>query len=69
MTATRLDLTKRVGSVLAAADGARLAFAEAGVAPDIADGLIPFTPLALARLLLAKTALPHQQPAKKRGTS
>ncbi|HUK08706.1 MAG TPA: AAA family ATPase [Stellaceae bacterium] len=68
MTATRLDLTHRLGSVLAAAEGARLAFAEAGVSADIADGLIPFAPLALARLLLAKTALPHQQPAKRRGT-
>jgi flagellar biosynthesis protein FlhF len=69
LTVTRLDLTHRLGSVLAAAEGARLAFADAGIAPDIADGLIPFNPLALARLLLAKTALPHQQPTKRRGTS
>jgi flagellar biosynthesis protein FlhF len=69
MAVTRLDLTHRLGSVLAAAEGARLGFAEAGIAPDIADGLIPFTPATLARLLLAKTILPHQQPIKRRGTS
>src|SRR5579864_893675 len=69
MIVTRLDLTHRFGSVLAAADGADLGFAEAGVSANIVDGLVPFNPMTLARLLLAKTTLPHQQPAKRRGTS
>jgi len=69
MLVTRLDLTHRLGSILAAAEGARLAFAEAGIAPDIADGLVPMTSTLLARLLLARTALPDQQPIKRRGTS
>lgn len=51
---TQLDATRRLGSVLAIAEMARLAFAEAGVAPDIADGIMPFTPELLAHLLLPK---------------
>ena len=54
MIVTRLDAVQRVGALLAAAHGRRLAFAEAGIAPDIADGLVPFTPTVLARLLLPK---------------
>lgn len=69
MTVTRLDLTQRLGSVLAAADGARLAFAEAGISANIADGLVPMSASTLARLLLTKTTFSHQQPAKRRGTS
>jgi len=66
---TRLDLTHRLGSVLAAAAGAKLAFSEAGVAPEIADGLSPFTPLVLARRLLAQSELADHPPLKKRGAS
>jgi len=69
MTVTRLDLTNRLGSVLAAADGAKLAFAEAGTAPEIAEGLVPLNPVALARRLLAQSSAEHQLPLKKRGTS
>jgi len=53
---TRLDLTRRLGSLLAAAEAGGYAFAEVGVAPDIADGLCPLTPLGLARLLLPTAA-------------
>lgn len=52
----RLDATRRLGSVLAVAHASRVSLAEAGIAPDIADGLVPFTPLLLARLLLSKGA-------------
>jgi len=69
MIVTRLDLTNRLGSVLAAAEGAKLAFAEAGTAPEIAEGLVPFNPVTLARRLLAQTPMEHQLPLKKRGTS
>ncbi len=69
MAVTRLDLTHRLGSVLAAADAARLGFAEAGVAPEIADGMIPFNPVVLARRLIAQTQLSPQQPLQKRGAS
>jgi flagellar biosynthesis protein FlhF len=69
MAVTRLDLTHRLGSVLAAAAAARLGFAEAGVAPEIADGMIPFNPVVLARRLIAQTTLSPQQPLQKRGAS
>jgi flagellar biosynthesis protein FlhF len=69
MAVTRLDLTHRLGSVLAAAEAARLGFAEAGVAPEIADGMIPFNPVVLARRLIAQTTLSPQQPMQKRGAS
>jgi flagellar biosynthesis protein FlhF len=51
---TQLDTARRLGSVLAMIEAAQLAFAEAGIAADIADGLLPFTPALLARLLLPK---------------
>ncbi len=53
---TRLDTVRRLGSVIAVAHALSLGLAEAGIAPDIADGLIPFTPKLLARLLLPKGA-------------
>ena len=51
MVATRLDLAKRLGSVLAAADAGRLALSEAGVSPGAADGLVALTPALLASRL------------------
>ena len=53
MVATRLDLTRRFGSVLAAADAGRLTLAEAGIGPGAADGLVPLTPALLAARLTA----------------
>jgi flagellar biosynthesis protein FlhF len=50
LVATRLDLTRRLGGVLAAAS-AGLALAEAGVGPGAADGLLPITPAWLATRL------------------
>ena len=49
MIATRLDVTRRHGSVLWAAQ--HLALAEAGVGPGATDGLVPFTPLLLCSIL------------------
>lgn len=47
LIATRMDLARRIGSVLAAA-ATGLALAEAGVGPGAADGLVPFTPALIA---------------------
>ncbi|MBW4089670.1 MAG: hypothetical protein HIU82_00950 [Proteobacteria bacterium] len=49
MIATRLDLARRLGGVLAAAGV--LALAEAGIGPGAADGLVPLTPALLAARL------------------
>ncbi len=51
LVATRLDLTRRLGGVLAAA-AVGLALTEAGVGPGAADGLQPITPDWLAARLL-----------------
>ena len=50
LIATRLDLSRRLGGVLAAAS-AKLALTEAGVGPGAADGLQPLTPEFLASRL------------------
>ena len=52
LIATRLDMARRLGSVLAAAYAADLAFADFGTTPRIKDGLEPANPRALARLLM-----------------
>jgi len=59
MIATKLDLARRLGSVLSAASTGRLALTEAGVGPGVADGLISFTQDELAARLLAAVPDPH----------
>jgi flagellar biosynthesis protein FlhF len=51
LVATRLDLSRRLGGILAAA-GAGLALTEAGIGSGAADGLLPLTPAWLAARLL-----------------
>ncbi len=53
MIATKLDLARRLGSVLSAADAGHLALTEAGIGPGVADGLIRLTLAELASRLLA----------------
>jgi flagellar biosynthesis protein FlhF len=55
LVATRLDVARRCGALLAAAS-APLAFAGAGVAPTIAHGLLSLDAPILARLLLDRDA-------------
>ncbi len=57
LAATRLDLARRIGAVLAAAD-AGVALAEAGIGPGAADGLVPMTPDLLATRLMRMPQLP-----------
>ncbi len=52
MIVTRLDLARRVGAVLAAANAAKLTLTEAGIGPDAAGGLVPLTPALLASHIL-----------------
>lgn len=51
---TRLDMTRRIGSVVSAAYCSRLSFCAAGVSSNIAKGLATVTPASLARLLLTE---------------
>jgi flagellar biosynthesis protein FlhF len=51
LLASRLDTSRRLGGILAAAHAATLCLTEAGIAPGIADGLVPITPAFLAERL------------------
>jgi flagellar biosynthesis protein FlhF len=51
LVATRLDLARRFGGVLAAAAGGKLTMTEAGTGPGAADGLATLTPALLAQRL------------------
>ena len=53
MVVTKLDVARRLGSVLAAAE-AGLAFTQAGIGPTIGDGLCTLSADGLARLLLRR---------------
>lgn len=53
MVITKLDITRRLGGLLAAAE-AGLAFCGAGIGPTIGDGLRPLTADGLARLMLCR---------------
>ena len=53
LVATRLDQARRLGGILTAAQSGALPLAEAGIAPGAAaEGLVPLTPVLLARRLL-----------------
>lgn len=49
---TRVDMARRLGGLLTAAEIAGLAFSDVGIAPQIANGLATLTPVSLARLLM-----------------
>jgi flagellar biosynthesis protein FlhF len=57
---TRLDLTRRLGSMLAAVYDSRLNFCDVSTTSKVAEGLTPLNPLALARLMM-----PGQERAKR----
>jgi flagellar biosynthesis protein FlhF len=59
LIATRLDVSRRLGGVLAAAAAAQLPLAEAGIGPGAADGLVPLTPDFLAARLLQTGVTRH----------
>lgn len=61
LIATRLDLARRLGGVLAAA-GVGLALAEAGIGPGAADGLVPMTPELLAQRMERAIHPDHGEP-------
>lgn len=66
MIATRLDMSRRFGSLLAAAAAGGLAFAGVGISPFVADGLAALNPLSLARLLLPATAAAAATPSSSK---
>ncbi|MDF1749956.1 MAG: GTPase [Alphaproteobacteria bacterium] len=53
---TGLDMAKKLGSVLSAADAAGISLTDVSMAPEIGAGLTPLNPTMLARLLLPNEA-------------
>jgi len=51
LIATGLDLSRRYGGLLAAAEFGRLAFSDVSATPEIAEGLVALNPVSLARLI------------------
>ncbi|HLF58770.1 MAG TPA: GTP-binding protein [Alphaproteobacteria bacterium] len=56
LVATRLDIARRLGSLLSAADAGRLRFANVSTGPQVGKGLGALNPVSLARLLLPEIA-------------
>ena len=52
LLATRLDMTRRLGAILAAADGGQLMFSEVSLNPHVATGLCAVNPVSMARMIL-----------------
>jgi flagellar biosynthesis protein FlhF len=65
---TRLDMTRRLGSLLAIAYEARLSFSDISATPQVAEGLSPLNSLSLARLLLPNHVQHAARTAKQTGT-
>jgi flagellar biosynthesis protein FlhF len=66
---TRIDVARRHGALLSAANAGELTICGAGIGPSVTDGLKPLNPVALARLLLPETddADDHAVAATARG--
>lgn len=62
LVATQVDISRRLGGILAAADGAGLALAQISVTPYLAHGLAPMNAPVCARLILE----PHDKRAEDR---
>jgi flagellar biosynthesis protein FlhF len=61
LLSTRLDMVRRLGGLLAAADGGGFAFGEVSVSHHVSDSLVPIDAAALANLIVpfeAATAAP-----------
>ncbi|MGE4278241.1 MAG: GTP-binding protein [Magnetospirillum sp.] len=58
---TRLDTTRRLGSMLAAAEAGQLALCDVSASPHVASGLSPISAMSLARLLLPQPPEPEPQ--------
>ncbi len=66
MLITRLDMARRLGSLLGTAHRSRMAFCNASVSSKVAEGLTPLNPVAFARLMMPaedKAARSRPKPA------
>ncbi|OIN87298.1 MAG: hypothetical protein AUJ12_02755 [Alphaproteobacteria bacterium CG1_02_46_17] len=78
MVATRLDMARRLGGLLAAAQQGGLAFADASTTPSVADGLEPLSPRKFASFFFPpakketaddmRTSSSHHTPSRHKTT-
>jgi flagellar biosynthesis protein FlhF len=52
---TRLDMTRRLGSILTAAHAGRLSLSDISITPSVAEGINPINSVSLARLIMPYT--------------
>ena len=62
LIATQVDIARRIGPLLAAADASRLSLAQISVTPYLAKGLSPMHPVILAKLILSSPLTKDAQP-------
>ena len=62
LIATRLDTTRRLGSIMAAADAGPLMFSEVSATPHVVNGVTPISAGTMAYMILPQT--PPAQPAE-----
>ena len=55
MVITRLDMARRLGSILTAAHAGRLSLSDISITPSVAEGINPINPVSLARLIMPYT--------------
>ena len=67
LVVTRLDAARRLGVLLAAAEGGGLALADVGLSPFVAEGLRPLNPVSLARLLVRDPAAAERESVFSKG--
>jgi flagellar biosynthesis protein FlhF len=67
LVATKVDVARRYGGLLAAADGGRLAFAGVGTSPEIASGLGTLRADQLCRLILPASRAELRAPGSADG--
>jgi len=64
MIISRLDMTRRLGGILAAALVGRIAIANVSVNPSVADGLSQINPVSLAHLIIPEDVSDNQSRTK-----
>jgi flagellar biosynthesis protein FlhF len=69
MIATRLDVTRHYGGLLAAAHKSRLGFSGVSITPRIANGLRPINAVSLARLIMPRGAIKRSRKTAPTGAA
>lgn len=62
---TRIDVTRRYGSIVAAADAAGMMLGDVSLSPFVAEGMKTINPVSLARLLLKQASSQASLPGKQ----